>query len=66
MLPFRELQIRVSNTASSVARGLIANPGGDVPHQAGNFCAGLHEAENVIDKQHYIALDNILEIFRNG
>ena len=46
--------------------GLIAHRRRHTPEQGGNFRACLHVAENVVDKEEYVLILRVAEIFRHG
>ena len=47
-------------------RGLVTNGGGHTAHQGGNFGAGLHKTEDVVNKQQHVLVAFLAEVFCHG
>jgi hypothetical protein len=46
--------------------GLVAYGAGHAAEERGNFCAGLHEAENIVDEEEDVEMLFVAEIFGDG
>src|SRR5690606_29895094 len=45
---------------------LIPDTRGDSPQQAGDLCARLDEAEDIVDQDHDVRMEIVAEILRDG